>query len=906
MERIPNEEQLRVINELDHNLILFASAGTGKTFTVANRVRNILASGRALPEEILCMTFTIKACNEMKEDIQGYVGEAGKGVEVRTIHGFCYQLMREENRRKKDRYGDATVCDEVDAEALLRSLLSSCYGLWEAERATEKPFSLSSLLSDDEYSFAETAGEGKKFDIYSTKTGLRNFVSEVKHCRESQNFYTGDDEADYNRSFAYFKEQKRERYENAVSYFARFVGKRRDDDFDLAMSRYAGKLIASYDRHLQRSNQVDFDDLITYASRHLREEETAKRWSKRYKYVIVDEMQDTSALEYSVLRRLFGKNNIMLCGDYFQTIYEWRGSQPNTVLKGFADEFSAKVMMFSQNYRATKTLANATFGYLCNTYPALVGKVCPKRLEVKSAEEGDKIDCYGFDNAREEASQIFRYAQRWLRSKRGGLCIMARSNPYIATLTRAFSEINAGLPESERIRFFTTEEDCAFYRRGAVKDCLALLKLLLNKTDEVSMERLTSYMRGVGAKTVELFRLLGEVGLSLTAFLSPATYEHGEPYQPLLDGYENGTLVVYDTETTGLDLAKDEPVQISAIKINRAGEILETFDKMILPSVPISRTAYETHGFDLEYIRTHDGVSLPQALEAFSRFVEGSVLIGHNSMRFDAPLLRRCFKDAGLPAPRIVEEYDTLVIAKRFLPYLPDFKLATLCEKYGVVNEAAHNALGDITATGKVLLQLIAQEVLPTALERRNAVEKYRDRFEKFYQFFAEAEKRLRADDSGLIPFLVESLHLRKRYDSAKDLQTIDDLILSLRLPPDTNAEAFFRAYIQDASLANGRLDLLMEKQGGIPVITVHQAKGCEFDTVILAGAGDNHFPGYYARESGQDEEEKKVFYVAITRAKNKLILTRSAEGYGGNTRPSPYFYKIPQEFVRTNLGWEN
>ena len=132
MERTPNEEQQRVIEELDNNLILFASAGTGKTFTVANRVGRILRENRAAPQEILLLTFTTKACEEMREDIARYVGEQAKSVEVRTIHGFCYRLMREENRRRGDKYLDATVCDEVDAEELLRSILSSQLTFWES------------------------------------------------------------------------------------------------------------------------------------------------------------------------------------------------------------------------------------------------------------------------------------------------------------------------------------------------------------------------------------------------------------------------------------------------------------------------------------------------------------------------------------------------------------------------------------------------------------------------------------------------------------------------------------------------------------------------------------------------------------------------------------------------------
>ena len=89
MIRTPNLQQKKVIDELQENIILFASAGTGKTFTVANRIANILSLKRAEPSEILCLTFTIKACRELEEDVLGYVGDKGKDVCIKTIHSFC-------------------------------------------------------------------------------------------------------------------------------------------------------------------------------------------------------------------------------------------------------------------------------------------------------------------------------------------------------------------------------------------------------------------------------------------------------------------------------------------------------------------------------------------------------------------------------------------------------------------------------------------------------------------------------------------------------------------------------------------------------------------------------------------------------------------------------------------------
>jgi DNA helicase-2/ATP-dependent DNA helicase PcrA len=157
------------------------------------------------------------------------------------------------------------------------------------------------------------------------------------------------------------------------------------------------------------SNRVDFDDLVIFAARALKNEETRRRWENRFSYIIVDEMQDTSLLEYEVLKRIFGGNNLMMCGDFFQSIYEWRGSKPQYVLQDFIERYRAKVYMFSENYRSTKLLTRATFGYLRNTYPDLMGKYCPQDVRIHSEQDGEKILCIGFDNRREEGIQIYRY-----------------------------------------------------------------------------------------------------------------------------------------------------------------------------------------------------------------------------------------------------------------------------------------------------------------------------------------------------------------------------------------------------------------------------------------------------------------------------------------------------------------
>ena len=963
MPRIPNAQQQKVIDDLENNIILFASAGTGKTFTVANRVANILTQEKAAASEILCLTFTIKACKEMQEDILRYAGERAEGVSINTIHSFCYKLLLEENKRTGKNFGDLSVCDEVDQEEILKSILSSRYPYWVLEeRLKELGLSIPNLENCEivqakgsdllfyrtEGSLIDFNGEiypmandrefirpqllctvcgeihplngricancgnefvfslsKRTFEVFNRRSVLRTLVSEIKHCREALGFYTDDELLDNQRAFEYIKKNKTEVYEGLVGYYAKYLGFTPDKDFEQAMASFAGRLVVEYDEHLRLSNLVDFDDLIIQSNRYLADEQRLAYWSQKYKYIIVDEMQDTSLLEYSVFKKLFGENRIMLCGDFFQTIYGWRGSNPSVILDDYIHTFSAKIYMFSENYRSTKTLAAATFGYLENTYPQLIGKYCPQSLAINSQTEGEKITCYAFSNREEEAWGIYKYLQARKAQGESKICIIARTNKYIAELFNYFERFNLKQKEGEQLSFFTVEENFNFFKKPVIKDLLAVLKLLIHPSDRVSMERLTNkYVRGVGIKSIEKLRNYKELGVSILSFLDPQTYLFDDPYHHLIEGYQANNIVVYDTETTGLDLTKDQIVQISAIKIDKNGEILETLDLMVEPTVEISEAAYQTHGFDLEYLRNNNGLTAVDALQQFSSFVKGCVLVGHNNLAYDKPLVQRELKDNALPPLDILAEYDTLALAQQFYAQLPNFKLSTLCEQFNVVNACAHNALGDITATGKCLVEMLTERIVPTAKQRSALLIKQRGKFEKIYAFMEEMRLRLKQGEE-LAAFTAERLNLAKHYPSIADRAAIRDVIQSLYTEKDDVTE-FLKEYLRDAALSGSQMDVFIEKTNKIPIITVHQAKGCEFDTVILAGADDNHFPSYAAKQSGGEEEEKKVFYVAITRAKERLILTRAQHNGKYDMQETPYFWMIPSEYIKTNRAWKN
>ncbi len=958
MSKIPNEEQRSVIENLDDNILLFAGAGTGKTFTVAKRVANILARQKALPAEILCLTFTIKACDEMRKDITQFAGERAEEVQVNTIHGFCYKILAQE-RNGNDGY-TLGICDEIDQEEILRNILTTKYYRWILDENSRKlglslpdlsacsickigeeyfwrtkefivtPLGeVQKILSNTQFSPLEVRCpvcdctrallgkkcsvcgeeftvrfEEKTFDIYTKKTPLRSLISEMKHAREEGGYYTEDVIADYQRAFQYIQEYKPAVYEGLFSYNARYLGYQPDNAFLLAMERFAGKMAAEYDEYLRASNLLDFDDLIIKAKRILESEAGETYWGKRYKFVFLDEMQDTTRLEYAVLKKIFAQNNVFLCGDFFQTIYGWRGSCPQELLTNYIREFSAKKYTLSENYRSTKTLTRASYAYLQNTYPKLISEYSAANVRIHAKENGEKIDCYAFDNPEEEATQIYRYLLKNKPKNPMDICIIARSNKYIARLSRYFQRIEVERGKKDGLRFFTVEENFQFFKKPVVKDILAALKLLVYPLDGASMERLTKkYVRRVGSKSIETLREYSSLGISILSFIDGETYRFGDPYYTLLEGKDTGTLVVYDTETTGLDLDKDEIIQLSAIKIDAQGEIVDTINLFIQPTIEISEGAKQTHGLDFEEISARNAITAKEGLQIFSSFVSGSVLVGHNNLAYDKLLISRQLRENNLPPLKIVGEFDTLLLAKRFYPQLSNFKLDTLCRNFSIVNEHAHDALGDITATAQCLVRIIREAIYPTIAARREIVAKYAPKFEKFYNFYEELRARF---DNGeeLVEYVAERLYLRKIYPTQGDWSAVSDVAQSLKTE-EGNRRRFIEGYLKDAALSGSQMDVLVKKLNRIPIVTVHQAKGCEFDTVIIVGADDSNFPSYAAKRIGDEEEEKKIFYVAITRAKRKLILTRATRD-GKHAMATPYFWKIPEEFVRMNRRWKN
>lgn len=854
------EKQALAVNEFNKDILLLARAGTGKTYTVAQKIAEAERRGYT-EDEILCLTFTVKAADELRSDVAKYCKNFRP--DVFTIHGFCYRLMLEYGR-ETGRFSEKQIADEVDAGELIRETLGFFIAKGDYKTADGVP----PLLNKQLVSIV-SAIKHERFRLGYSFFSNAGYAEAIKRLLGSDKAFSD-----------YFVVKK-----GAAKYS--------DESFKDFLKGRGEEFMLRYRSALDASSLVDFDDLI-FLSREITADNNFKK--PAYKLIIVDEMQDTSIAEYEVIKSFFGKNQIMMCGDVYQTIYGWRGSKPFEIIKDFKTSRNVLEITLDGNKRSSKLLTYASSYFLNEAFGANIPLL---NDDIEGEEKIDVVACEGIDG---EAREIFERIKSYDGDK-SDICVMARSNRYIGELYAEFQAINAETPDDEKISFFTADKHFQFYKKPVVKDALSFLRLIVNPDDQPSMIRLAK--KQVKSVTVPVLNALNDyssAGVSIGQFLSEYTYNYGDYFAPLLRAYKSGKVVVYDLETTGLDVEKDEAIQISAMKVGENGES-EEFNRFIIPNTEISATALSVHGYDLSYVKSHGGERAKVVLNDFANFADGCVLVGHNSSSFDDLMLKRQLIENGVNG-NFVYGYDTLKIIRLFNPQTPDYKLSTLCDKFGIVNKRAHDAFSDVSATKGILEILIRKFLKATESTRISVTEKYAPMFKDLYDEIRVMKSlAINFDYLSLFREIGNSLSDGREKLSTDDKESINDIYRTLKnYSGKSEPISSLKAFLDDVSLSGSQMDVICKKFKKVPLITVHQSKGCEFKEVILAGVGENEFPSYGAVSSGNETEEKRVFYVALTRAKEKLAITFQAyKNYSGNLyirKPSEYISFLPADCV--------
>ncbi|HAT4163091.1 TPA: UvrD-helicase domain-containing protein [Clostridium perfringens] len=864
-----NEEQQKVVNEQKNNIILLASAGTGKTNTLAERVTSIIKNGNSKPSEILCITFTNKACKEMSDRVMKIVGGEAKDITIRTFHSFCFDVVRTYAKRNTDIFSDFTIFDEDDCREVISKL--SYYYATSNLMATNMQIQKVIDFIKVERARIETL-EDRVLDEYKT------VIDEIFKFREEKINQVCTNKGNLNLN---------------LKNYIKFHGH---------------ELVTLYDSKLREDHALDFNDLIILTKELFKDEKVVMALKNKFKYINIDEVQDTSIIEYSIIEKLFEGNNVLICGDFFQTIYSWRGSDPEMIFNKFKEKYNPVEIVFSKNYRATKNLNKASLEFLNNAFSSKVSTMYKDGILAESKEDGEKILLKETRGLREEARFIFDYVNKLCEKgedlKR--VCVLTRDNNYNIGISEELYQI--GGYEGADFEFILVDQ-FKFFRRQEVKDILAFLKLIANRYDSLSLKRIVNRLpTGIGMRTLEAIESYKykEVGIRLADYIDPIVLEHGEKFSLLINEFEKENIIVFDVESTGVDVTEDEIIQIAAIKLNKNGEVVDKFEKFLKNKKPV-KDSYYVHGFSDEMLQ-RIGEDKEKVLKEFVEYSKDSIIVGHN-VQYDINILCSELERNNLGKPKFKTFYDTLDIYRRFYPGNINYKLENLSKVYDTKHKPSHDAMDDIIATGELLVRAINEKIRETSMERMALMSKHLKAFtaisKKLNELFKIAESKRPYE---LVACVMNGFNIKSMYagdENKEKLNRLRDLYALFRDLDDKskgNRDALLDI-IRITGLSNGELESLIinrTKKPRIPIITVHQAKGLEFDTVFLAGIQNNTFPSYMSIKEGNLAEEKRVFYVAITRAKKRLIITYNSQGkYGHRNEISQFINYIPKEFFK-------
>ncbi len=413
-----NDAQRDVVTApLTHRLVL-AGAGSGKTRVLTHRIAWLVEQESLSPFNILSVTFTNKAANEMRSRIEQLLGSSAKTMWVGTFHSLAHRLLRLHWQDAHLPEG-FQILDSDDQSRLIRRVINTLG------------------LDEDRWS-----------------------------AKQAQWFINGKKD------------------EGLLPHHL--------PDYGDATARTMIKIYHAYEEACKRSGSIDFADLLLKVHQlWINHPDILAHYQRRFRYILVDEFQDTNAIQYAWIRLLAGKeNSVMIVGDDDQSIYGWRGAKVENISRFSKDFPDAVTTRLEQNYRSTSTILNAANALIANN----TGRM-GKNLWT-AGEKGRSIVVYAGFNDLDEARFIANRIRDW-QSEGNPLrhaALLYRSNAQSRVLEEALMQYNIPYRVYGGLRYF---------ERAEIKDALAYLRLLVNRDDDAAFERVVNTpTRGIGERTI--------------------------------------------------------------------------------------------------------------------------------------------------------------------------------------------------------------------------------------------------------------------------------------------------------------------------------------------------------------------------------------------------------------------
>ena len=853
--------QIPVVEASQGYHLVLASPGCGKTHILAERIRYARERGVKY-EDMLCLTFTNRAAREMTNRIQKVVGGDFSELMVGNVHRFCSKFLFEQGRIP----ADSAIIDDEEAVSIIADYRN------EDEEGVTRDFN--------------------RYKGYQTIIFFQHFIYQMEHQHPWKYYlhpesFTDDDREAVKHICASQKIEYDEQavvniYHHAQEYMDEanapgLDGKTADRIRVLLWKMYYADC---YARYKEENHLFDFEDLLLYTYDIYRSDPTCKR----YPWIQVDEVQDLNGMQLAIIDLLTAENNpmVMYLGDEQQAIFSFMGAKVET-LTLLKMRCKGNIHHLQRNHRSPKYLLDV-FNDYAEKQLKIDRELLPLSDNDTKATSGDLRIIHSSTIEAEHKDITTEALSLYEQNKEERTAVIVSANSDADRISEAMTE--AGLTHfkvSGRDLFDTPD----------VKLLLAHLSVLSNEHNSIAWTRI---MKGVRAFPSHALARRFNWKLKQLA-LSPSDlllYPESCYTAEFLRAYNEEEIVVFDTETTGLNVFSDDIIEIAAIRIKGGevvGEPLDLYietDKPILPLLGDKENPM--YAIYHEKMSTGGLLSPSDALQRFLAYVGTSPILGHNA-NYDYNILdnnlQRYCKDT--MQAHDIRCFDSLKLIRLLAPSLHSYKLESLLETFQLAGVNSHQAIDDVKATVS-LVRLCAEkarekQAQQAAFIRHPKVKPFANVLRSNYgECYREAVNRLYKLSTDHEPALVSELSAAYnafRSDGLiNDIPRLDYILRYLRIDmltdePVANALApQLSQYVMDintlkeADFCNSKS--ILER---IYVTTVHKAKGLEFDNVIIFDAADGRYPNAYNKTKQQDEEDARKFYVAMSRAKRRLFI---------------------------------
>ena len=441
-----NEQQLSVVNCIQGPLQVIAGAGSGKTTVLMHRTKNIIEQKLASPKEVLLVTFTKKAAEELKERITVLYGEKGKDVSAGTFHSICLQKILKV-------HADETFLESVGLNA-------NWEGMDNSDQSSIVKQAMKEMLDEDIDYCKVNEINSRKFEAFLSL--VRSMGIEKDKLKETRN-----------------KAIESKDLENPLYSIGSYFESEGIPDYEI-FEDIALRFWERYEQICRSKNAIDFDDILLLTSKLLNDKpEIAEKLSQDWKYIMLDEYQDTNTVQMNIMDSISKYHkNICVVGDDQQSIYAFRGSNIN-VIRGFKDRYpDCKMLNLSKNYRSSAEILKVSN----NIASAMTKRLSNEFLESPINKHSKTPTLRAFNNVYEESNFIANDIKNKIREgvSPNDIAILYRNRSVKQNIEKEF--LNKDIQ-------YHIYNDISFFSRKEVQDVVAMIRFIFRPWSALSAIR---------------------------------------------------------------------------------------------------------------------------------------------------------------------------------------------------------------------------------------------------------------------------------------------------------------------------------------------------------------------------------------------------------------------------------